>query len=174
MSIHRTNSSYPMSKTFSLILTTLVSSDQRFYDIILFLPIDTSTYLHDNKGTLGKQGESLSKERCRHLLINGLHQRDHPSFDIGFPLRSFLLRFKKLMGKIDGCQHREFRWGRRFHPFGQVFHMIVDKVGQPSDIGIIAITRDCVPLTIYFDINGLSQWPPPWAPRHIQATRSHS
>jgi len=108
------------------------------------------------------QGElPLPKERCRHLFLDRFHQRHHSPFDISLPLDSFFLGLKQLMGKVDRRQDRQLRWRRRLHPFRQMFHMIVDEMGQPPDISIIAVSCDRVPLTINFDINGLSQWPPP-------------
>ena len=133
------------------------------------------TYLYDNKGTLRKQGESpLPKERCWHLFVDRFHQRHHPPFDVSLSLDPFFFGFKQLMGKVDRRQHCQLRWGRRLHPFRQMSHMIVDEMGQPPDIGIIAVSCDRVPLTINFYINGLSQGPPPWDPRHIRAAPFHS
>ncbi len=45
--------------------------------------------------------------------------------------------------------------GSSFASFGQMFHTIVDKMGQPPDIDIVSISCDRIPLTINFDINGL-------------------
>ncbi len=52
--------------------------------------------------------------------------------------------------------------------------MVVDKMSQPTDISIIAVSGDGIAVTINFHIDGLSQWPPSLDPQYTQAAQSRS